>query len=197
MKRLQKMVVGLSIAACGGLSALPVMAQETRDDAPAARTAAVERTSPLDDKTRGSKVRVSQLMGMNIENSQGKSVGEIEDLVLDTKTGKVEYVAVTYGGFLGLGDKLFAVPMKAFQTKTDPDDRDDYVLVLDVTQQQLEGAQGFDQDHWPNFADPKFTDELHRRYRVDRDRDPTTSVPRGDRQDRTSDNREAGAIDLE
>ncbi|MCA9022523.1 MAG: hypothetical protein KDA74_20380, partial [Planctomycetaceae bacterium] len=64
-----------------------------------------------------------------------------------------------------------AVPFKAFELKQNPEEQ---ILVLNVTQQQLEGAQGFDEDNWPDFADPDFSKELHKRYRIDiehKDRD--------------------------
>jgi sporulation protein YlmC with PRC-barrel domain len=124
----------------------------------------------LDDKTRGATIRASQLIGQNLKNSKGDNVGEIKDLVIDA-SGKIRYAAVTYGGFLGLGSKLFAVPFEAFQVRHDPNDRNvrnDYVLTLDVTKNQLDGAQGFDNDRWPDFADTKFTQELDRRYNVNR-----------------------------
>lgn len=136
------------------------------------------RAAMLDRKTSGSSVRASKLIGMNIENSQEKNVGEINDIVMNSRTGEIQYLAVTYGGFLGVGNKMFAVPFEAVRVTKDPDDPndpDDYVLVLDVTQKQLEGAKGFDEDHWPNFADKSFTDELYKRYNVrhnwDRSRD--------------------------
>jgi sporulation protein YlmC with PRC-barrel domain len=145
-------------------------------------TAAGRDLGKLDDKTKGATIRASQLMGQNIKNSNGDNVGEIKDLVIDP-SGKVRYAAVTYGGFLGLGSKLFAVPFEAFHVSHDPNDRNsrsgasdrndrsdrnNYVLTLDVTKDQLKGAQGFDNDRWPDFADTNFTQELHRRYNVDR-----------------------------
>ncbi|TWU46527.1 PRC-barrel domain-containing protein [Rubripirellula reticaptiva] len=130
----------------------------------------------LDDVTSGANIRVSQLMGYNIQNAQGESVGEIKDIVMDSRTGKVNYVAVTYGGFLGVGNKMFAVPFDAFKVQVGPDevgdddiDADDYVLVLNVTQQQLEGQQGFDEDNWPNMADKQWAADLDKRYGVKRD----------------------------
>ena len=122
----------------------------------------------LDDQTSGANIRASQLIGMNIENSKGEGVGEVNDLVIDGNSGTVRYVAVTYGGLLGVGDKMFAVPFEAFKVRRQAGDRNDYVLTLNVTQQQLEGAQGFDQENWPNFADRNFTRELDRRYGIDR-----------------------------
>jgi sporulation protein YlmC with PRC-barrel domain len=131
----------------------------------------------LDDKTRGATIRASQLMGQDIKNSNGDNVGEIKDLVIDG-SGKVRYAAVTYGGFIGIGSKMFAVPFEAFQVRQNPNDRndrDDNVLTLNVTKEQLEGAQGFDNDRWPDFADNKFTQELDRRYKVDRSQTNSSS----------------------
>lgn len=125
------------------------------------------RAGKLDDKTTGANIRASQLIGMNIQNTKGEGVGEVKDIVLDANTGRVRYAAVTYGGFLGVGNKLFAVPFAAFKIRQDKDDRDEYLLVLDVNKKTLEGAEGFDQEHWPDFADPKLTRELDIRYGVD------------------------------
>lgn len=128
----------------------------------------------LDHKTSGSVIRASQLMGANIQNNEGKSVGEINDIVLDARSGRVQYAAVSYGGFMGLGDKLFAVPFKAFQVKqnpNDPKDHDDLVLILNVTPEKLKGAQGFDKDHWPDFANQGWVQGIHKTYGLDLDVD--------------------------
>jgi len=133
--------------------------------------ATASQAGNLDGKTTGANIRASQLIGMNIQNSAGEGVGEINDIVLDANTGRVRYAAVTYGGILGVGNKMFAVPFEAFKCQRDPDDRDEHIVILDVTQKQLEGAKGFDEDNWPNFADRKFTMELDKRYGVERRRD--------------------------
>ena len=137
--------------------------QQNNDAASASGTYA----SKLDDKVSGSQVRVSQLMGMNIQNAKGENVGEISDVVVDTNTGKISYAAVTYGGIMGIGNKMHAVPFKAFKTKQDPDDKDETCLVLNVTQEQMEGETGFDEDNWPNSADQTFTSNMNKRYSVD------------------------------
>ncbi|QDU09812.1 PRC-barrel domain-containing protein [Gimesia aquarii] len=130
----------------------------------------VTQAGNLDDKTTGANIRASKLLGMNILNSKGKNVGEINDILLNATTGKVNYVAVTYGGLLGVGSKMFAIPYKAFQYRQNPNDKNEYALMLNVTQKQLEGAKGFDDQHWPNFADSKFTHELDHRYGVKRNK---------------------------
>ncbi|TWU35213.1 PRC-barrel domain protein [Novipirellula aureliae] len=162
--------IAIATIAIGGLTFSTANAQTTATNP---RTGA--DAGKLDSVTRGANIRVSQLMGYNIQNAQGESVGEIKDIVMDSRTGKVSYVAVTYGGFLGMGNKLFAVPFEAFKVQVDPDevadddiDEDDYVLVLNVTQQQLEGQTGFDEDHWPNMADQQWRADLDKRYGVQR-----------------------------
>lgn len=117
----------------------------------------------------GKTVRVSELMNANIHNAKGDAIAEIHDLVLDPTSGDVRYVAVTYGGFLGLGDKLFAVPFDAINCRVNPEERDEHILSMNVTEKQLEGAKGFDQENWPNFADKNFTRELDQRYKVERE----------------------------
>lgn len=128
---------------------------------------AAQNLQKLDTTTSGPGIRASKLMGMNIQNSKKERVGQINDIVVDPMTTRIQYVAVTYGGFLGLGNKMFAVPMEAIKVQQDPDNRDRVVLVLDVTKEQMDGAQGFDESNWPNFSDEKFSGELYRRYRVE------------------------------
>jgi sporulation protein YlmC with PRC-barrel domain len=133
----------------------------------ATQNSASQNLHKLDSTTTGPGIRASKLMGMKIQNSQKVSVGQIKDIVVDPRSARIEYVAVTYGGFLGLGDKMFAVPMQAIKVQQDPDNRDRVVLVLDVTKEQMDGAQGFDESNWPNFSDEKFSGELNRRYRLE------------------------------
>jgi sporulation protein YlmC with PRC-barrel domain len=157
------------------LIAAATSAQQTQNQQNAERQSqrATQNRGPaeagrLDDKTSGTTIRASELIGTNIKNSQGEGVGEVEDIVVDAQSGKIRYLAVSYGGFLGLGDDLFAVPFEAFKVGHERGDPEEIVLMLDVTQERLEGAKGFNEDNWPNFADRNFTSELDRRYGVDR-----------------------------
>lgn len=120
----------------------------------------------LDDVTSQGSIRASQLIGMNIQNPEGKSLGSVNDIVIDARSGRVRYAAVSYGGFLGLGDKLFAVPWGAFQY-TRAADGGDYRLVLRVTEEQMKTATGFDPNNWPDFAARSFTSQLDRHYGIE------------------------------
>jgi sporulation protein YlmC with PRC-barrel domain len=105
--------------------------------------------------------RVSKLEGLNVRNMQGEKLGTVNDLVVDIPTGKVAYAAVSVGGVLGVGDKLFAVPYN--ELKFDHGN-DEMFFVLDMAKQKLEAAPGFDQANWPDFADPQWTAKIDKYY---------------------------------
>jgi sporulation protein YlmC with PRC-barrel domain len=117
--------------------------------------------------------RSSTLVGMAVKNSAGEDLGKINDLVIDER-GSVRYAAISFGGFLGVGDKLFAVPYRSLTIRTDVDGK--HHAELNVNKKLLEKAPGFPSDKWPDFGDESFTKEIDSFYphaagaAVDRDR---------------------------
>jgi sporulation protein YlmC with PRC-barrel domain len=110
--------------------------------------------------------RASEIIGMKVKNASGKDLGTVNDVVLDVNKGTVRYFAVSYGGFLGLGDKLFAIPPKSFEWKRDGDKNH---LVLNLTEERLKNAPGFDQDHWPDFAtDAQWREKIDTYYIIEK-----------------------------
>jgi sporulation protein YlmC with PRC-barrel domain len=100
--------------------------------------------------------RVSKIKGMTVKNPRGETLGRIYEVVLDMEDNKVAYCALSTGGVLGVGAKLFAIPCNAFETKSltlNPADRS---LVLDATKQDFEAATGFDTSRWPPRADERW-----------------------------------------
>lgn len=104
----------------------------------------------------------STMIGDSIRNAAGESLGKIEEIMIDQRTGNVAYAVVSFGGFLGMGDKLFAVPWKALAL-----DPDEHEFILDVDKSRLENAPGFDKDNWPSSPDRSFLDEVHTYYEVE------------------------------
>ena len=102
---------------------------------------------------------VSTLIGAPVRNLQDESLGDLKDAMIDTARGKIAYGVLSFGGVLGVGNKLFAVPWDAF--RVDPENER---LVLDVPKDRLKDAPGFDADHWPNLADPNVAGEVNRRF---------------------------------
>jgi sporulation protein YlmC with PRC-barrel domain len=91
--------------------------------------------------------RASKIIGTTVKNANGDNLGDIKELVLNPESGQVVYAVVSYGGVLGLGDKLFAVPWKALLWTAD---KEHYVLNVDKA--TLKNAPGFDKAHWPDSA---------------------------------------------
>jgi sporulation protein YlmC with PRC-barrel domain len=118
------------------------------------------KTAPTDSKGLMWSRRASKVIGADVHNKANEDVGKITDLVADTSTGKISYAVLSYGGVMGIGDKLFAVPMASLATKADDDK-----FVIDVTKDHLKNAPGFDKNNWPDFASADFrkgVDEFYR-----------------------------------
>lgn len=92
-------------------------------------------------------VKTNQVIGVKVLNHHDENLGKVEEIVLDKQTGQVEYAVLSFGGILGLGDKLFALPWKALSY-----DKDEEAFVVSKSKQVLETAPGFDKKHWPNMA---------------------------------------------
>ncbi len=86
----------------------------------------------------------STIIGDKIYNTANENLGEIRELMLNMADGTIEYVVIEFGGFLGIGEKLFAVPFKALHLDTSR-----HAFFLSQTKEVLENAPGFDKDHWP------------------------------------------------
>lgn len=86
----------------------------------------------------------SSIIGDDIENKEGEHLGKIKDVMLNIQEGSVEYAVIEFGGFLGLGEKLFAIPLQVL--KLHPGKR---VFILNKKKEDLKKAPGFDRHHWP------------------------------------------------
>jgi sporulation protein YlmC with PRC-barrel domain len=103
------------------------------------------------------------LNGDRVRNMQGEDLGKVEEIMVDVESGCVSYVVLSHGGFLGLGDKLFAVPWKAMQI-----DMDNHEFVLDMSRDRFENGPGFDKNDWPDFSSEEYGNQIHDFYGVDR-----------------------------
>lgn len=99
------------------------------------------------------------LVGNDVYNRKNEDLGDIKEIMLDMSTGRVGYAVLSFGGFLNMGEKLFAVPWEALTLDTD-----NKRFVLDVEKNQLENAPGFDKDDWPDMADPTWAKGIHAYY---------------------------------
>lgn len=106
-------------------------------------------------------ISADSVAGTEVRNLENEKLGSIEDTMLDLGQGSVAYMVLSFGGFLGFGDKLFAVPAEALTY-----DARSECYRLNVSKEKLEKAPGFNKDHWPNSSDPYWADGLHEFYGV-------------------------------
>jgi len=128
----------------------------------------------FDKVTHGNTHRVSRLIGLSVHNEQGERVGTIEDFVVNMQNGQISYAALGYGGVLGIGEKLFAVPFNQMKL-THSTDGDTY-FVINVSKEKLKAPPGFDKTHWPDFADPNWSREIDKYYQQTGNTTTTTTV---------------------
>ncbi len=107
------------------------------------------------------------LLGSQVKNPQGESLGKIEDIVIDTDIGQVAYAVLSFGGFLGLGDKLFAVPWAALSLEPAKGlltSSQAQVFILNVDKEQLRNAPSFERDNYIEMSDPSFGPSVYSYY---------------------------------
>ena len=101
------------------------------------------------------------LQGDKVVNRANEELGKIEDIMIDVQRGNVAYAVMSCGGFLGLGDKLFAIPWSALTL-----DAERHCFILDADKKRFENAPGFDKDRWPAMADSAWANRVHEYYGV-------------------------------
>lgn len=101
----------------------------------------------------------SSLNGTSVKNAQDEDLGKVEDLMINVSTGEVEYAVMSFGGFLGIGSKLFAVPLQVLRVDTK-----NKTLILNETKERLKAAPGFENDKWPDHADGKWRQSVRSYY---------------------------------
>jgi hypothetical protein len=96
----------------------------------------------------------STLTGDRVRNRVGEDLGKIEEIMVDIPSGRVAYAVIAFGGVMGIGEKLFAIPWRALTL-----DEQNRVFLLDTDRRRMEESPGFDPNHWPDMADPAWAEE--------------------------------------
>ncbi|MBB3262267.1 sporulation protein YlmC with PRC-barrel domain [Paraburkholderia bannensis] len=99
------------------------------------------------------------LKGNKLFTSDLEEIGKISAIMLDVRGGRIAYAVLSSGGFLGMGEKLHAIPWSALTLDTD-----EKCFRLDVTADRVKNAPAFDKEHWPSMADEQWGSSLHQYY---------------------------------
>ena len=103
----------------------------------------------------------STLKNEKVVNAAGEDLGKMAEYMIDLKSGRIAYCVLSFGGFLGMGDKLFAVPWSALTLDTEKKP-----FILNVDKERLKNAPGFEKDNWPDMGTPEFGTRVHSFYNV-------------------------------
>ncbi len=106
-------------------------------------------------------VKSREVLDVSVINSEKEDLGKIEEFVLNKESGQVQYVVLSFGGFLGMGDKYFAFPWKSISYCQDEES-----FILNVSKDKLKNAEGFDKDNWPNLNDELWGKRINDYYSV-------------------------------
>ncbi len=139
-----------SMAAAQGMSTSPVV--------PVAPSVVSDRLQATSKEAWQKLHRVTKIIGTEVRNTRGEKIGDIKDLIID-RNGNVSHAVVSTGGFLGIGDRLHAVPWNMVQATAGRDFR-----VLDIDKNRLKNAPNFDPQNWPNVIDERWAEENNRHY---------------------------------
>ena len=114
------------------------------------------------------RLTATSIIGDKVENNKGEDLGKIDNLMINLRTGEVEYAVIEHGGLLGVGSKLFAIPFSELQV----DDVKE-VFILNRDKDYVKESPGFDSDHWPATNDHTYFDSVNSYY----NRPPVTPFP--------------------
>ncbi len=95
------------------------------------------------------------IIGAKVMNAAKEDLGKIEDLVIDLRDGSVAYAILSFGGFLGLGDKHFAIPWSVIEFRPSEN-----CAVLKLDKERLQHAPGFNAGVWPEMGDKAWRDRV-------------------------------------
>ena len=91
----------------------------------------------------------SILKGDKVTNTKGEDLGTVEEIMLDLERWRVAYVVLSFGRVNWMpNDKLFAVPLEVLTISFH-----DKKFILNVSEETLKSAPGFDRDNWPDAPD--------------------------------------------
>ena len=99
------------------------------------------------------------LIGDDVYNHSDEELGDIKEIMLDMRTGQIAYAVLSFGGVLGMGDKLFAVPWERLTLDTV-----NKRFLLNVDKDQLKDAPGFDKNNWPDMGSDAWNQQMEAFY---------------------------------
>ncbi len=114
-------------------------------------------------RASGGVMDSSKVIGCKVENPKGENLGKVESLMVDLSESRIQYAVLSFGGFLGMGDKLFPIPLSSFSFRTDKDGCLER-CILNVDKDTLKNAPGYERDRLPETAERTFVSKVYSHY---------------------------------
>ena len=114
-------------------------------------------------RSKGGVIDSDEIVGCKVENSKDENLGKVESLMIDVSEGRVLYAVLSFGGFLGMGEKRFPIPLDQISFRIDEKGCLQR-CILDIDKETLKNAPGFDKDRLPSHADRTFATSVYSYY---------------------------------
>ena len=109
--------------------------------------------------TSGRLIAAEKVTGTTVYNRAGEKLGSVEDVMLDKFTGKTCYAVLSFGGFLGIGDRYFPIPWEKLTYDTTMGG-----FVVDIDKRTLENAPSYQQNENVRWDDPVWGERVDQHY---------------------------------
>jgi len=110
-----------------------------------------------------SAIRVSKVLGTNVQDPAGHKIGEVEDVILDKESNQIMFAVLSFGGFLGMAEKYHPIPWAALTY-----DRNRNSYVVNYTKEQLQSAPAGSVEELTQNDGLNFRDRTYAYYKADR-----------------------------
>jgi hypothetical protein len=121
---------------------------------------ATQSSSVATDET-SDLISSDKVEGTAVYNRQGEKLGSIHSVMIDKVSGKVAYAVMSFGGFLGIGDRYHPLPWSVLTYDTG---KGGYAVDLDRS--MLEGAPSYSASEMPDWSDPEWSRKVQDYYRT-------------------------------
>jgi hypothetical protein len=120
---------------------------------------AMQHSQSVATDETGALISSDKVEGTAVYNRQGEKLGSINSVIIDKVSGQVAYAVMSFGGFLGMGDRYHPLPWHVLTYDTG---QGGYVVDLDQT--MLEGAPTYGTSDAPDWSDRGWGQQLHDYY---------------------------------
>ena len=110
-----------------------------------------------------SAIRAKRVIGTNVNDASGKKIGQVEDIVLDKQSNNILFTVVSFGGFLGMGEKYHPLPWSTLDY-----DKEEGGYVVNFTKEQLQAAPAYSIDELTKGDGDQFREKVYDYYNAPR-----------------------------